>query len=258
MAGGDDTGVLHGVDRAVRVLRMVAARGTVRLSDVSDELGIALASTHRLLTSLERVGMIARVDGSKLYRTGPALAELATSVTPGRVPDEVLAHIATLAELCGETVHIVALRGRTVEFVAKAESARSTRVPARIGMIMPAHATSGGKALLARYDDEVVGRLYGGAELRPMTGRTLDTLPALLAELARVRRDGYAITDGESEVGLIGVGVAFTDTVALVTGAPRHRVPDSDIPYLASLLERSARDILAELPRDGSWSLGRP
>ncbi|MEU6701854.1 IclR family transcriptional regulator [Pseudonocardia sp. NPDC046786] len=249
---------LRGVDRAVQVLRLIAERGVVRLSEVSAELDLALGSTHRLLSSLEHTGMLARVTGSKLYRAGPALAELATTVAAPRVPDDVIPHLRELARSCGETAHLVQLVGRSVEFVANGESDRSTRVTTRLGMTMPAHATSGGKALLARYTDDTVGHLYAGRPLRRMTDRTITEVPALLADLHRVRERGYATIDGESEPDVRGIGLAVTDQTALVVGGPRHRIPAADLPYLASLLQDTAGAVLAALPEERSWCLGRP
>lgn len=249
---------LRGVDRAVQVLRLVAERGVVRLSEVSSELDLALGSTHRLLSSLEHTGMLARVTGSKLYRAGPALAELATAFAAPRVPDDVLPHLQELARTCGETAHLVQLVGRSVEFVASGESDRSTRVTTRLGMTMPAHATSGGKALLARYADDTISHLYTGRPLRRMTDRTITEVSALLSDLHLVRQRGYAITDGESEPDVRGVGLAVTDQTALVVGGPQHRIPEADLPYLASLLRDTAGAVLAALPEERSWSLGKP
>jgi len=75
-----------------------------------------------------------------------------------------------------------------------------------------ARATAVGKAILANYPDEEVIALLGRTGMQRHTDRTLVTPEAFLKELAEVRRLGYAVDEGEQEIGVRCVGVAVPET----------------------------------------------
>lgn len=240
-----------GVTRTVEALRLIAKHDGVRLTEVSRWLGIAPSSTYRLLNSLEQLGMVTRVPRTKLYRRGPALAEL---VQPARdaLPEKARQHIERLVQRSGETAHLVRLTGRGTEFIETVESARLLRVAARTAMTMPAHATAGGKALLARRSDAEVVELYRDAALPTITGRTVSSVEDLLKHLRLARSRGYAVNDGETESDVVAVAVAMSDSLALAVAAPRQRLPEEDVPYLVRLITQAASALRQDLDVDRS------
>ena len=87
------------------------------------------------------------------------------------------------------------------------ETFRSVVCNTKVGTRAPAHATSGGKSMLA-YKDAAFVEAYCQdlPSMKRLTDRTISSPERLRAELSRVRSEGYAIDDGEIEPGLICVG----------------------------------------------------
>jgi len=105
----------------------------------------------------------------------------------------------------------VASRG-LVEQIAQVDSTYLIGGTNWVGLSVPLHCSALGKVLLA----------YEAAELPPgrlarRTSRTLTSREALTADLAEVRRRGYAVTSEELEPGLAAVAApVFRDGAAVV------------------------------------------
>jgi DNA-binding IclR family transcriptional regulator len=241
---------VQSAERALRVVRLLAHTGRVRVSDVSRRLDVAPSTAHRLLVALEREGFAAHSGSGRSYIAGPGLHAI---MTAGPERDRDLLRVAMpvlreLAERSGETVHLSWLRGRFSEFAAVVEGDRMVRVASRLGMAMPAHTTSGGKAVLAQLDETFVADLYRDADWDAPTEHSIRSLPALREELAVVRERGWAVNDRESELDLRAVGVAVVDQhgvarAALAVAVPLSRLPREDVGYLAAEVSAAAQRI---------------
>ena len=138
-----------------------------------------------------------------------------------------------LCDELGETVNLVSLRGTDAIFVDSVETRRPLRVAGREGVVLPAHAVSAGKALLAELAVDVLHELYVDEALTPLTERTLRTRTALEAQLEIVRQQGYAVNIGESERGITAAACAIParaggERLAIAVSAPSSRVHDDD------------------------------
>lgn len=75
------------------------------------------------------------------------------------------------------------------------------------GSRLPAWATSMGRVLLSALPDEQLNVTLSRINMIRYTPHTLNSLSALREELARVRRQGYALADRQIEVGLCSLAV---------------------------------------------------
>src|SRR4051794_13938910 len=137
------------VENALRLLQLYRDREVLGVSETARLLGIGRSTAHRLLTTLRAHGFVVQ-DGSRAYGVGPALRELGIGVIePGVVPTRCRPYMQALCDELGETVNLVALRGTEAVFLDSVETRRPLRVAGREGVVLPAHAVSAGKALLA-------------------------------------------------------------------------------------------------------------
>jgi DNA-binding IclR family transcriptional regulator len=163
-----------------------------------------------------------------------------------------LEHVALLT---GETTSLLILDGTQARFVDSVESVNAVRVGSRVGVSLPAHIASGGKAMLACMSDRALLALYPTEDLgQAFTPTTIVTRTALLAELATVRGQGYAVNHGESASGLTAIGVAIRGgdqipVAALATAAPATRTDSAKVEEIASALRDAAREIEQHLAR---------
>src|SRR5918912_198217 len=73
------------LDRAVKILRIVARRGPSSLTEISREANLPVPTTARILDSLAENGIIRRLEGRK-YHLGARLLPLPTGLEPFRKP----------------------------------------------------------------------------------------------------------------------------------------------------------------------------
>jgi IclR family acetate operon transcriptional repressor len=221
------------VQNALRLLLLYRERERLGVSETARLLGVGRSTAHRLLTTLRAHGFVVQ-DDSRAYRVGPALRELGAAIAEsGVVRARCRMYMHALCDELGETVNLVALRGTDAVFVDSVETRRPLRVAGREGVVLPAHAVSAGKALLALLPADALRELYADEALTPLTERTLPTRSALEAQLEIVRQRGYAVNIGESERGITAAacaipGQAASDRFAIAVSAPSSRVHDDD------------------------------
>ncbi len=250
---GGASGV-QSLNRAFAVLeRLADAEGTLGVSELAAATGLPLPTIHRLLRSLTAGGYV-RQEPSRRYALGARLIRLgdAASRSVGAWAQPQLRRL--VAEV-GETTNMAMLEGDAAVYVAQAPSAHSMRMFTEVGRRVMAHCTGVGKVLLSRLDDAAVLRLVRRTGLPAMTDHTITTPERLLAELARVRAEGYAIDDGEQEVGVRCLAVPVEGgpgSIAVSVSGPSGRLTEDRIPQLVPVLHRAAADLGAELRESGA------
>jgi DNA-binding IclR family transcriptional regulator len=209
------------VGKALALLRMLQDHKTLRVMDVSRGLGIAPSTAHRLLTMFAESGFLRQETRNSAYSIGPALVEFAT-VIAGQVDIEMLVrpYVSELARELNETALLCVLRGDRVVYLDAVESTHALRAVSQTGRSIPAHATAGGKALLAQVAVPDLCRIYPNESLGRLTPKTVDSRTALLAQLARIRERGYALNAEESELHFAACGAVVRDR----TGMPKAAI----------------------------------
>jgi DNA-binding IclR family transcriptional regulator len=228
---------LSSVDNALSLLMLVQQRECVRVSDVAEALDIAPSTAHRLLATLRRRGFVTQDRPNGAYRPGWSLNELAFSAIERLdIRNEARPILEELRDATGETASLLLLEGRNVRFVDCVESGQSVRVGTRQGLVLPAHCTAGGKAILAGLPASELTRRYDGGSLEARTEASISTWEELVREVLNVRQCGFAVNHEEGESGVSAVGVAAFDSVGarvagLAVAVPAHRmapVPDAE------------------------------
>lgn len=225
--GAEPAYPIASVDNALRLVRLFNERDSLRLTDACSYLGVAHSTAHRLLAMLIHHGFVQQDPQSRTYRPGPTLTEIGLAVVErSDVRTKARPLLVDLVDQFNETVHLMTLEGTKVRYVDAVEGSRALRVAPRTGSLLPAHCTSGGKALLADLPDERIRALYADPEaLVPQTDRSVSSLPALFAALEDVRANGYATNYEESEEGVGSAAVALRDASGTALAAVAVAVP---------------------------------
>src|SRR6202022_939101 len=103
-----------------------------------------------------------------------------------------LPHLQELNHKTRETVHLTVRHALSAVYLEKLDSPEQLRIHSRIGASVPLFCTAVGKVLLAYLDDEQGKKVVNQLELRRFTANTVGSIQELLAQLSRVRKDGYA------------------------------------------------------------------
>jgi len=118
-----------------------------------------------------------------------------------------------------------------------------------VGIVIPAHASALGKAMLAFLPDDEE-RVVAG-ELRSMTGETITSPDQLRTQLDEIRASGVAVEQDEAVIGESSLGSPIFDSYGEAVGAIGVVIPsDGDV------ARHSARDLVREAARSVSRELG--
>jgi DNA-binding IclR family transcriptional regulator len=203
---GERTGA-QAVERAIQVMDCFANdEPELSLSDVARHTGLPVSTTHRITQALVRGGLLER-SGRDRYRMGQRLASMAAPVLTRLGVDQAAPYLYKLAEGLKLTASLGVPHGGELLTVI---SARPTGDSCQIQVPSshePLHASAMGKAVLAFASNgpqATVGQL---GRLDRFTRRTNTSPAMLIADLADVRRRGFAISDEERTDGVRAVAV---------------------------------------------------
>ncbi|GGS47388.1 IclR family transcriptional regulator [Planobispora rosea] len=241
---------VQSVDRALDLLEALAGHGgEAGISELAAATGLPYGTIHRLLRTLLDRGYV-RQESDRRYALGGALVRLG-GMAERLVGVWAQPYLKKMVELSGETANMAVLEGDFIVYVAQAPSPRRLRMFAEVGRRVLPHSTAVGKVLLADRPDAEVASLVERTGMPRRTANTITELPAMLAELDRVRDRGYAMDLGEEELGVhclaVGVRDGARTVAAMSVSGPAERIDALDREELAAGMRRIARDFGAEL-----------
>jgi IclR family acetate operon transcriptional repressor len=220
------SGNVQSVARAFDLLEQLAnAGGVMGLSGLAGKLELPIPTIHRLMRTLVSYGFAHQLP-SRQYALGPRLIRLGAMAmqTTGACAQPIL---DGLARDLGETVNMASLEADKMIYVAQAASPHAMRMFTEIGRRVYCHSTGVGKAVLATFSDGRVRAMIGRIGMPSQTDRTITDIDLLLRDLALIRRRGYALDDGEQELGVRCYAVAIPNAAvptALSVSGPAVRM----------------------------------
>ncbi|MCC2030716.1 IclR family transcriptional regulator [Microbacterium allomyrinae] len=195
------------VTRSIRLLDLLAQRGTMTLTELAGGLSLAKSSTANLCLALEAADMVERV--AQGYRLGRRTAELGGAYAAQfQQVREFYAVCDASPVLRHELVQVAMLDGADALYLARHEGNARVRLGTPLGSRLPAALSATGRALLMAYDDARVGELLADRVPFPkLTDNSPTDLSSLLERLADARERGWALDSEESYPGIVGVAV---------------------------------------------------
>jgi IclR family acetate operon transcriptional repressor len=228
---------------------MADAGGVISLSQLAADAQLPLPTIHRLVRTLVDLGYV-RQEPSRQYSLGPRLIRLGET-TSRMLGTWARPHMTKVVAALGESVNLAILDSDQIVYVGQVmASQNSMRMFTEVGRRVEPHSTAVGKAILANEDPAEVRALLARTGMAARTEHTITTPEAFLAELERTRQRGYALDDGEQEIGVRCVAVAVPDApqpIALSMSGPMPRMTDDVIKQAAPLLTEAAEAISREL-----------
>lgn len=244
------SGTVQAVERAVDLLEAMAdAGGTVSLSHLAASSGLPLPTIHRLVRTLAGRGYV-RQQSSREYALGPRLVRLGD--TAGRLVGVwAQSRLAELVDALGESANLALLEGNQIVYVAQEPGRHSMRMFTEVGRRVSPHCTAVGKALLARMPAEKARDILRHNDFTRHTDNTITSLAAFDAELEKVRSAGYAVDEGEQELGVRCVAVALDGPLpaAVSISGPTTRMTDTLLDSAVPKLQAAADALVDELAR---------
>jgi len=241
-----EVGRVESVHRALVLLKLMAAQGSVSVTEAARALEVNPSTAQRLLATL--VADDFAVQGEhKRYAPGPAYLRPGAGAVPAlRV--RVRPFLERLFERVQETSHLAVLVGTEIHHLDGIEAVHTLRFGLRTGVRLPAHVTSAGKVMLASLPAEDVESRY-----RAAGGEPAADLGALHRQLAEVRRQGIGSNFEESEPGVaafaVALGAVDGEIAALSIAMPIARYSRADHDRIAGALLTTAEEARRSLLR---------
>lgn len=246
--------MIRSVRRAAAILRALGS-GPSRMgvTELAERLGLAKATVHGLLRTLEAEELVERDPDSGKYRLGPALLQLGNAFLDNHeLRARSLMWADSLASRAMEAVRVGVLNGTSVLVVHHVFRPDDSLQILEVGNAIPWHACALGKAIVAYLGGERRTDLLG-APLARLTGRTLTDPGALGRELDRVALMGVALEDQEAIIGEAAIAAPVFDHLGQVVGAigvggPVERLlPDGPSDHLIAAVKEAARGLSREM-----------
>jgi IclR family transcriptional regulator, acetate operon repressor len=247
--GPAENSSVQSLDRALRILAIVADADGLSLSEVASASGLAASTAYRMLTTLEGHGMVEfdRTDqlwsiGVETYRMGSAFLRRRKLVDRARIV------MQDLMEKTGETANLGVAEDDCVVFVSQVETHQAIRAFFRPGTRSPFHASGIGKAILAHLPGERVTAIVRKAGLEAYTPKTLADAPALARDLDQIRLRGFSVDDEERHPGMRCIAAPvfneFGEPIAGVSiSGPTVRVTMERLIEIGPLVREAAAEI---------------
>jgi DNA-binding IclR family transcriptional regulator len=237
---------VQSVSRAARLLKALGkSSGPMSLSELSRKVDLSKPATYNLLKTLEIGGLIAK-DPDTRYRLSWGIYELGSAVVRSMDLTRLARfHLDRLAKQTGEAVLLGILDDGTTLYLDRGQADATFGMVANIGRRSALHSNASGKVLLAGQSPDYI-RAFLDKGLKAFTSNTITDPAALLAELDKVGRRGYATCWQEREVGLSSISVPLRNhndkiQAAMTIAAPTSRLNSRTLSqFLVPLQEEAA------------------
>lgn len=225
------------IDRGAELLvRVLESEQPVALAEIASASGIPKSTASRLVSALERQGLVEQDGERGRLRPGPAILRVAErSMLERSILELARPSLDALGQLTGETINLAVPGPSGVEHIAQVESAHFLGAGQWLGRSADFHCTANGKVFMA-FDRAPIP-----ARPPALTPRTITDATRLTAELARIRREDFAEAVEELEVGLAAIaapvrGAGGQVVAALSITGPTVRMTPGRIAELKPIL----------------------
>jgi DNA-binding IclR family transcriptional regulator len=250
-----DQSVIAAVDRAARILVALArAMEPVALPEIARLSGMTRPTAFRILATLAAEGLVLQDAATSTYSLGFLALRLADTVL-GSFPIHGVARpvMRHIRDALNETVVLSLREGDSRFNIDSLESTHAIGQTQKIGMPIPLYAGAASRVLLAGMPDEEIAAYLQRVEFQAFTDTTITRREDLLAEIQRIRQQGYAASSGEFTAGGHAIASAILDSrgravAALHVSFPRGRFSPELEERCVSTLVEGTRAIAESLP----------
>jgi len=243
------SGSVQSIERAFGLLETMAEHdGMMGLSQLAAASGLPLPTIHRLVRTLVDLGYL-RQEPSRRYVLGPSLIRL------GESSSQMLSlwarpHLARLVDELGESANLAMLDGDQIVYVAQAQSRHSMRTFTEVGRRALPHCTAVGKAIMADIPAAQVRDILHRTGMPKRTENTITDPDEFARQLMWSTEHGYAIDEGEQEVGVRCVAMIVPDSpsrLAISVSGPATRMTEDVLRRAVTLLTEAGAALAENL-----------
>ncbi len=239
------------VVRAAEIVKLLSD-GPKGVVEVANTLGLGQATVHRLLRTLDSVGIVLQDPLTRRYNLGPLLWKIGAGAYSA-YDFLVLCsfdEMKRLRDLTGETVGLYVRVGTQRLLLEGLESKSHIKFAVEKGYTAPVYTGAPGRVLLAGMNDGELAAILNLLELPSVGPAAITDKSALVEEISRTRERGYAISSGEWVPGSTSISVPvknYVCPVCLSVFGPDYRLtnPMHFVPELMASANRISDRLLS-------------
>ncbi|WP_137596642.1 IclR family transcriptional regulator [Paucilactobacillus kaifaensis] len=216
--------------KAAQILDVLGDGKSKTIHEISAKTDINPPTVSKILTTLMYIGYVSKANENKEYFLGTKFIQFSKVRTDTTTLIEITEpFLQMLQDKIDETVHFAVPRENEVVYVNKIEPKnQNIYMTSKIGLTRPLYSSGIGKAVLSTYDDAKVTDYANSTDLKPFTDHTITDPQQLLAEIHKIRKQGYSIDDEEQEKDMYCVATYIKQgnitVAALSVSLPKFRV----------------------------------
>jgi DNA-binding IclR family transcriptional regulator len=261
VSGGGRTPTVRTLNRALDILFCLADdQEPLSLLDISQRAGLEKSTAYRLLKALAARGMVKVSEQSGRYRLGLAILALSGGMLGAADLRSVARpYMQHLHELANETVALAVLADGYRVFVFQIESQHELRWVVQIGQRVPLYLGAAAKVMLAYLPADEQERIIRSSDFKPLTANTPRNASELRGQLTEICGSGIAKALGERVSGIIAVAAPVFDyterVIASITvcGA-QERFDDAGVDRIRQPLAAAALSVSRQLGFQGEFA----
>lgn len=199
--------------RTLRIIEVLGLSETAMTpTEINAHIGLPKQTIHRLCSTLEEEGFLAREPDGKRLRPSRRLRMMGAGILHNSQL-HISRHqvLKVIAAQLKETVNFVVPEDAGMQYIDRVETDWPFRIQLPVGSNVPFHCTASGKIYMASMSKSARKTFVAGLELGRLTSKTLTDRDALLADLQVCAKRGYSIDNEEFMDGMIALAVPVKD-----------------------------------------------
>ncbi|MEN3349938.1 MAG: hypothetical protein V7632_3573 [Bradyrhizobium sp.] len=249
----------NAIQKVCAVLRVLAQRSPLRLTDIADATLLNKATALRILNSLIEEGFVSRIAGAKTYELGQEARVMAVGARRSvDIAELAQPSLLRLSERSADTALLSVRSGVEALYLARSVGSNPLQPNyLQIGSRRPLGVGAGALALLVWLPDAEIEAVI--EVIVPRLAKSPRITPKFLREkIAGARKAGHTVLIDAAFPGMGGVGVPVRDetgevVAALSIGAASDRIRRREA-ELADMLKKEAQVLaraMAQAPKNG-------
>lgn len=229
----------------------------MNVSEIASELELPKSTVYKYISTLKSKGLINENAKSGYYQLGFKILELAQAARKMlKISDIALPMMQRLQTETEETVLLLSIQNRKVYCIEAVESNHTLRFSSKQGRAMCMHVGASSKIMMAYLDEEEQERIIREEGLYEFTENTITDPYQLKEDLKNIRKNGYAVTTGELDLGVRGIAAPILGKnevlkAGLSISGPVERITDSKVAKFVPLVIKTANDIAKLINKAG-------
>lgn len=219
---------LNSVEKAIEILLAFQAdRPSWGVRELSAHLGFSPATVQRILQTLKAYSFVDQDSKTRQYHLGNVYYTfLHTLQSTYPITRAAIPFMERLLSRTQETVHLNVIEGMDRVCIDNIESPQDLKVSMPIGSRSPLYAGASSKCLLAFSAPDFIEDYLKKVRLIPLTNKTTTNITKLRKELAVIKKQGYATSLGERNLGLGSISTPILNHRGLLLATISLAIPE--------------------------------